>query len=412
MSRRGPGVAERARIVDFIFDDEAFKFETLRAAGFAGDAGADIGEVIATTSRIVEGDENGWTNAWRATAERIAERGETSLSVGDTVSAREAFLRASAYYRSAEFYCRKDPLHDPRVLELFRLSKRYLVKGSELLDGPFSEVLIPFEDTELPAYLYLVDNSGKPRPTVIYTNGFDSTAEEGYFVIGAAALRRGYNFLAYDGPGQGAMIRENNVVYRPDWENVLGPVVDFALTTPEIDDSKIVHFGYSLGGYLVARYAAHDHRSAAIVCNDGLITFYASYPPIPKETLALIEQHRDDEALPLLDEMASKDTNARWGLQNGVWVYGVDSFADYVRKTADYTLDEEMIRSIRTPVLILEGEDDKVFAGQAASLAQQLQAPHQHVVLRSADGAGAHCHEGAMYQLHQTVFNYLASTLG
>ena len=397
--------------MEFIFKDEAFKFETLRAAGFAGDAGADIGEVIATTSRICEGDEEGWTNEWRATAERIAERGEASLSCGDTVSAREAFLRASAYYRSAEFYCRKDPLHDPRVLELSRLSKRYLVQGSKLLDGPFSEVLIPFADTDLPGYLYLVDNSGQPRPTVIYTNGFDSTAEEGYFVIGAAALRRGYNFLAYDGPGQGWMIRERNVPYRPDWENVLGPVVDFALTTPEIDDSKIVHFGYSLGGYLVARYAAHDHRSAAIVCNDGLITFYASYPPIPEETLNLIEQNRDDEALPLLDEMARTDTNARWGLQNGVWVYGVSSAADYVRKTADYTLSEEMIRSIQTPVLILEGEDDKVFAGQAAALAQQLQAPHQHVVLRSADGAGAHCHEGAMYQLHQTVFNFLASTL-
>ena len=397
--------------MEFIFKDEAFKFETLRAAGFAGDAGADIGEVIATTSRISEGDEEGWTSEWRATAERIAKRGETSLSVGDTVSAREAFLRASAYYRSAEFYCRKDPLHDRRVLELFRLSKQYLVKGSKLLDGPFSEVLIPFADTDLPGYLYLVDNSGRPRPTVIYTNGFDSTAEEGYFVIGAAALRRGYNFLAYDGPGQGWMIRERNVVYRPDWENVLGPVVDFALTTPEIDDSKIVHFGYSLGGYLVARYAAHDHRSAAIICNDGLITFYASYPPIPKATLNLIEQNRDDEALPLLDEMARNDTNARWGLQNGVWVYGVDSAAEYVRKTADYTLSVDQIRSIRTPVLILEGEDDKVFAGQAAALAQQLQAPHEHVVLRSADGAGAHCHEGAMYQLHQTVFNFLASTL-
>ena len=70
------------------------------------------------------------------------------------------------------------------------------MKGSRLLGGPFAEVLIPFEDTDLPGYLYLVDNSGQPRPTVIYTNGFDSTSEEGYFVIGAAALRRGYNFLA------------------------------------------------------------------------------------------------------------------------------------------------------------------------------------------------------------------------
>jgi hypothetical protein len=85
----------------------------------------------------------------------------------------------------------------------------------------------------MPGYLFFVDDTGRPRPTVIYTNGFDSTREEGYFVIGAAALRRGYNFLAYDGPGQGWMIREKNVPYRPDWENVLGPVVDYALTVPK-----------------------------------------------------------------------------------------------------------------------------------------------------------------------------------
>jgi pimeloyl-ACP methyl ester carboxylesterase len=398
--------------VEFIFKDEAFKFETLRAAGFAGDAGADIGEVIVTTAQIPEGNEDAWTAAWKATAERTARRGEDSLQVGDTVSAREAFLRASSYYRSAEFYRRADPLNDPAVLELSRLSKDYLVKAGALLDGPFTEVSIPYEDGEMPGYLFFVEDTGRPRPTVIYTNGFDSTREEGYFVIGAAALRRGYNFLAYDGPGQGWMIREKNVPYRPDWENVLGPVVDYALTVPEIDSAKLVHFGYSLGGYLVARYAAYDHRSAAIVCNDGLMTFYASYPPIPAPILSLIEDNRDAEAIPLLEALMKDDTNARWGLQNGPWVNGVATTAEYVRSTADYTLTVADIGKIQTPVLVLEGEDDKVFAGQAAEFAAALKAPHEHVVMLNADGAGQHCHEGAMFLLHQTVFNYLAKTVG
>ena len=100
--------------MEFIFKDEAFKFETLRAAGFAGDAGADIGEVIVTTAQIPEGDEDAWTGGWKATAERTAKRGEASLGVGDSVSAREAFFRASSYYRSAEFYRRADPRNDPR----------------------------------------------------------------------------------------------------------------------------------------------------------------------------------------------------------------------------------------------------------------------------------------------------------
>ncbi|MBE1562019.1 hypothetical protein [Nonomuraea africana] len=36
-------------------------------------------------------------------------------------------------------------------------------------------------------------------PDVVFTSGFDSIAEDAFFAV--AALRRGYNFLAYDGPG-------------------------------------------------------------------------------------------------------------------------------------------------------------------------------------------------------------------
>jgi len=32
-------------------------------------------------------------------------------------------------------------------------------------------------------------------------------------------------------------------------------------------------------------------------------------------------------------------------------------------------------------------------------------------MMHTADDAGAHCHEGAMLLLHQTVFNFLAKTL-
>ncbi|MEU1529716.1 hypothetical protein [Streptomyces fagopyri] len=97
-------------------------------------------------------------------------------------------------------------------------------------------------------------------------------------------------------------------------------------------------------------------------------------------------------------------------LQNGVWVNGVDNCAEYVRSTADHTLTDDDIHKTQTPVLLLEGEDDGVFAGQAAKVASELRAPHEPVVMRS--GAGAYCHEGAMFPLRQTVFNFPARNLG
>src|SRR5260370_24201 len=109
-----------------------------------------------------------------------------------------------------------------------------LAAAAALFDTPVQAVSIPYEDTTLPAYLFLVDDSGAARPTIIYNSGYDSTREESYFVIAAAALRRGYNVLAFDGPGQGAALREQKLVMRPDWEAVITPVVDYALTRREI----------------------------------------------------------------------------------------------------------------------------------------------------------------------------------
>ena len=64
-------------------------------------------------------------------------------------------------------------------------------------------MLIPYAGTTLPGYFFRAGPEPDPRPTVILTGGYDGTAEELYFSNGAAALARGYNVLAFDGPGQG-----------------------------------------------------------------------------------------------------------------------------------------------------------------------------------------------------------------
>ena len=66
-----------------------------------------------------------------------------------------------------------------------------------------------------------VDDDRRPRATVILTGGYDGTVEELYFFNGAAALARGYNVLAFDGPGQGAALLQRGLTLRADWENVV-----------------------------------------------------------------------------------------------------------------------------------------------------------------------------------------------
>src|ERR687896_1470430 len=73
---------------------------------------------------------------------------------------------------------------------------------------------------------------------------------------------------------------------------------------------------------------------------------------------------------------------------------------DAPRATSTYTL-EGIADRIACPTLVLEAENDHVFAGEARRVAAALRCPHRHILLTDAEGAGEHCHEGAMLRFHQ-----------
>jgi pimeloyl-ACP methyl ester carboxylesterase len=396
----------------FLFRDESFSFETLRTAGFAAYGGADLGEVLATARHIREGDEASWHQAWKATAQRVEKLGEKALASGHHVSAREALLRASNYYRTAADFLLEKPATDPEMKLLSAGQHDTFAAAAALLDTPVEDVSISYEDTTLPAYLFLVDASGAARPTIIYNSGFDSTREESYFVIAAAALRRGYNVLAFDGPGQGAALRDQKLVMRPDWEAVITPVVDYALTRREIGGHNMVLFGYSLGGYLIARAAAFEHRLAALILNDGIYDFYAAFAGrLPSFIESWIEERHDHLAVPVLTMLTAVSAQVRWGLRNGMWVFGADSFADLIRRVKAYTL-EGIAHQIVTPTLILDPDNDQYFKGQPQLVQKALTgASTSLVTLRENEGAGEHTHAGALSRAHQTMFDWLGATL-
>lgn len=186
-------------------------------------------------------------------------------------------MPTSNYYRTAEFFRREDYDNDETARLVYEQSETTFTKAMQLSAFAYESVRIPYEGTTLPGYFVSPDNTKRPRRTIIFNGGYDSTMSEGWFALGAAALSRGYNFLAFDGPGQGASIRLQHLYFRPDWENVLTPVVDYALTRTEVDPSAIAVFGWSMGGYLVARGATREHRVQAIVLDDGVYDFGSAF---------------------------------------------------------------------------------------------------------------------------------------
>ncbi|KAI7262641.1 hypothetical protein KC345_g9360 [Hortaea werneckii] len=277
---------------------------------------------------------------------------------------------------------------------------------------------IPYEGITLPGYFYRQDDSPEPRPTLIIHGGYDSTGEELYFNA-AAALQRGYNCLTFEGPGQGAVIREQGLPFRPDWEAVITPVMDFLLTRPEADRERIALLGISFGGYLAPRAAAFEHRLAACIASDGLFSF--QFGEMGKKSMAGGSGSGSSCASPLgspdspefaqaIEAILKQNTGVRWAIDNGRFTFRAASLPELVQKTESYTL-EGIAGLITCPTLVCEAEADHFFVGQPELLYQALECPKTYMKFTAEEGAEEHCHFGALTLFNHRLFTWLDETL-
>src|SRR5581483_2231085 len=255
------------------FTDQTFSFELLRAASYGLYGGSEIGEVLATAKQIREGDFESWYVAWQRTAARIEALAAQVRDQGHPISAGPAFLRASNYYRTAEFFLAPD---DPRRIETFEKSRTTFWQFLELSGLCVERVRIPYEGTTLPGYFYRADESRAPRRTLLSLGGFDSTGEELYFFAAAAAILRGYNVLTFEGPGQGEPLRVHHLPARPDYEVPVRAAVDYLWTRPEVDRERIALMESSLGGYYAPRAAAFEPRVKALISHGVFFDWWAT----------------------------------------------------------------------------------------------------------------------------------------
>lgn len=397
-------------------DNPMFEAFGTRALFWATYGGADFGECLTTAERVGAGTVDDWHREWTATADRVAGIGDESAARRHPVSAREAYLRASTYYRTAYFPLFGEPV-DPRLTAAAEREGEVFRRAAALLDPPVQALEIPFEGGSLPAYLVTVDDSGRPRPTMLHTNGYDSNVQEMYLAHAPAAARRGYNCLLFDGPGQGRALVRDGLRMRPDWENVVRPVVDFALGLPEVDPERLVLCGWSFGGFLAPRAAAFEPRVAALVADPG------QWDPGEPLRGALPLSDEDRAAFPDVDPAALAPMEAwlqgpdvdpllRWRLLGrGQWVHGAPSLYDYLASMFAYTLSDVADR-IACPAAITMAEGDPIAAG-APKLFDAL--PNERKALirfTAAEGTGGHCEGQARTLYHQRTFDWLDETLG
>ena len=102
-------------------DDPQFWFEISRLFGAADYGGALFGEVIGIAKSITSGDYGSWYDGNNAFADRFVNEADSQIKKGHRISARDNYLRACSYYRSAEFFLHANPA-DPRIKRAFERS--------------------------------------------------------------------------------------------------------------------------------------------------------------------------------------------------------------------------------------------------------------------------------------------------
>ena len=385
------------------------------ALGFAPYGAADVGEVVAIADAVEDGDDGSYYEAWTAMAGRLAEEADAAQSKGRRQSACEAYLHASCYYAIAYHPLYGTPV-DPRLTAAFKQQIGAFDKAMALRDPPVERLEVPYEQTTMPAYLIrAVGREHETRPLLIAGTGYDATVTETYFATAVAAAARGYHCLFHDGPGQGRLLIEQSIPIRPDWENVVTPLVDFALGLDGVDPGRVAYTSWSLGGYLAPRAASGEHRLAACIADPGIWDFLPQVRGmvlrlgLPQEAAAALPK-ADEDTLRRLTEAAEGSRELRWRIiKRGFWVGAVSTMADYIRSLAEFTL-EGRAEAIRCPTLLTSAERDPLGKG-AEALYDRLTCPKQLLRFTAAEGAGEHCEIMNRSLLNRRVFDWLDGVL-
>ncbi|MEU4667244.1 alpha/beta fold hydrolase [Amycolatopsis sp. NPDC023774] len=326
-------------------------------------------------------------------------------------SARDAYLRASTYYRSAEFFLHGNSA-DPRIADAYDRSIECFHRAIEGFAG-VERVELPYEGHVLRGYFYRASGTAR-RPNLLAHNGFDGSAEQVHFFGAAGGQERGYHVLAFDGRRQPSAIHRDGLVFRPAWEHVVGPVLDFVLADAGVDPDKVALLGLSLGGMLAPRGAAFDERIKAVVAVAGVFDVGSAVTAFQPWDRTAIERRAN---APQDEELDKPLAAGRWATDHGRYVMGAATDREFLAKYLPYTLDGGVAERIKCPTLVCEAADDLFFNGdgetqpEARRVNERLTGPKTLLSFTYEEGADAHCHVGAQRLATAPVFDWLDETL-
>jgi dienelactone hydrolase len=302
--------------------------------------GGAIGEIERAneTVRAVarEGADKGteaFFDSWGQLAENLVALGQEAEAGGHRMSAAEKYIRATAYYMTAE---RMQSRHfEPRR----NMYAKMLVTMQHAIDAGrlgWQRVEIPYAGSSFPG-LFIPGHGGGPRPTLVFCNGLDSVKEMIALSIRDSFAKRGISVLAVDQPGVGEALRLQSLHAIPESETWAAAALDALAKREDVDQSRLGMIGWSLGGYYAPRAACYEKRFKLCVAWGA------------NHNWGELQRRR-------MDREGENPVPHYW--DHVMWVWGRRTLDDFMALMPQVTLNGHM-QNMTVPFLVVHGANDR-----------------------------------------------------
>ncbi len=330
------------RIGTHVFHDEPnmnYVFNRIYAIN-----GGDLGELKKVSSAIRTLDD--WKREF--------------LGLAEKAMAEKRIMNAAAYFRGANFFISPgDPdkvrTYDTYV-ELIREIHRDDFDG-----GPIRATRVPYEGGYIPVWHGKPETKAGERNVVVLHLGYDSLKEE-LIPVFKYFLEAGMEIYLFEGPGQGEAIYRGNLHMTHEWEKPVKAVLDFF----DLDDVTLI--GLSLGGYLAPRAGVHETRISRVIAWGVMYDFFDVVISRREKALEIMLRAmvfmRASGLLNAVSRMKMKrDTYAKWGIEQGMKVFGVRTPYEYFRALKLYSM-KKISHLVKQDFLLLGSTHDHFIPGE------------------------------------------------
>ncbi len=341
-----------------------------------------------------------------------------SCNINDCVQWKTSFIRiageaekenrleqAATYYRMSEFFTfdsdpDKEKLYDKSIM-LF-----YKAKEKDFENGSVKKYSVPFNGKELPVLHKKPE--GTARGTILIHGGNDSYIEEFWNMLSAFS-EAGYDAYAFEGPGQGSVLRKSGIRFDYRWELPVKAVLDYF----HLDDVTII--GASLGGVFAQRAAAFEKRITKVVAWPAFLNLQDAMiqcrpPKVQKAIRFFLKMNfRNVYNKMIYRKIRNGDTFLEWAMKHGMYAYGADSPYDYLEKAAQFQITD-VVPEIRQHVLLLGGLKDHMIPYEFTGEEMKLLTNAASVTARifsEKENAGLHCNVDNTSLVLNTILNWM-----